>query len=548
MSYQWGPQGPAFEVAGIYRSENLALLVRAALLLVLALLVLLPVLMDVSFPRWFPTRLLRLPQEGQGLHGALGLLLLALAAIDLLRLSRQRALRLLPGQPGPLVPVLRSANTPNPEAEPLATLLGGGTVAPPSNATHWPLLARLSPTLLAAPPALREWMAQRLVHLTWIAGLALALLVTRALMPPPGVAVMGALCVGMAAFVLLRARQAARAAPRPRAVALQLGLTLLAGLAASRAPQALTAPLAAAGLAEGAALMLAALLLTELVALAAGLVVAERPLSTGPAPAPCSVAIAADPERVQQELERELHRYWSEGVPNRRYLWQSNQVEHRSTGAGFEMSSLEESQPLPAATAAPVGSGGVRRPWLLGLLGLGLAFTLIGGLLWGVVVWSQLQRAPQPWRMGSAAVLFFFAGGYALRVAHLLWSRVEARSLLLRLQCSSAGASTVQLRWEVARARSAFYAASEHVPGSRVLLELASDEDAARRSAQQVKRYAEKINTAEARDSRPPSPAPSPAPAAPAAPAGRRFCVDCGESIPAAARFCPRCGERQRGV
>jgi hypothetical protein len=157
--------------------------------------------------------------------------------------------------------------------------------------------------------------------------------------------------------------------------------------------------------------------------------------------------------------------------------------------------------------------------------------------------------------MGSAAVLLFFAGGYAIRVAHLLWSRVEAQSLLFSLNCSTgeAAGAPVQLRWAVTRARSAFYAAAEHGVGSRVLLELTSDEAAAQRSAQQVKRYAQKINAAEAQDSRPP---PAPAPRPPRAPmpmpaqsaaAEQRFCVDCGASVPVAARYCPGCGERQRG-
>lgn len=562
MSYQWGPQGPAFEVQGIYRSENLALLARAGLLGLTAMLVLVLALADLNLPSWMPTKLLRLPQDGQALHVALGLLLLALATIDVLRALRQRGLRLLPGQPGPLVTALRSVNTPNPEAAPLAAALEGGPPPlPPQGIAEWAWLLRGRAALAAAPLGLQAWIGQRIAHLGWIIGLALALLLARVLLGPAGATVMAALCVVLAAVVLLRARLPGRSTPGPRVIALQLALTLAIGLAGAFAPQALTERLAAVGLVEGAALMLAALLLTELVALAAGLVVADRPPTRSPTPAPCTVEIDADVDSVQQEVERELHRYWSEGVPNRRYLWQSNQADWRGSGARFDASSLEESQPLLAAAPAAAGHGGARRPWLLVLLALGLGFTLVGGLLWGVVVWQQLQRATQAWRLGSAAVLFFFAGGYALRVAHLLWSRLEAQSLLLTLACSATATSTVRLRWTVTRARSAFYAAADQGVGSRVLLELTSDETAARRSAQQIKRYAEKINAAEAQEGSPAPATPRPQRAAPPTPAtplpraptpgpgpGRRFCVDCGESMAQSARFCPRCGERQRNA
>lgn len=146
MSYQWGPQGPAFEIHGVYRRENLALLVRAGLLGVSALIVLTLALSELSLPGWVPTKLLRLPQEGRARHVALGMLLIALAVIDVLRVLRQRGLRLLPGQPGALVTPLRTANTANPEARTLRALLAGEEVAPLAViASPWPLLARLSP-------------------------------------------------------------------------------------------------------------------------------------------------------------------------------------------------------------------------------------------------------------------------------------------------------------------------------------------------------------------------------------------------------------------
>lgn len=577
MSYQWGSHGPAFEVQGIYRAENRALVARAVLLTVFGLMILVLALADVSFPRWMPTKLLRLPQDAVGVHASMGVFLLALAVFDALRASRQRALRLLPGQPGALVTPVRTANTPNPDAAPLAELLEGGVaLAAPGAPPSWEsALKRISPLLASTPHGLQAWVARRLARLGFLILLGLALGLAFVLLRPAGQALVGLWCIVAAGIALLRTAPAEREVTAPRTVFVRGALVLVTGLAAGwalgLAPAKSTAWLSAAGLPLAAAAALAALFVVELVALRAGLVVADPPLPRGPQPASCTVEIDAEPDRVQQELERELHRYWSEGVPNRRYLWQSNQGEHTDTGAGFAASSLEETQPL-MLPPAPGGTGVRRRPWLLLLLTLALLLTLTGGLLWGWVVYDQLQRAVQPWRMAAASALLMLCGGYAVRVGHLLWSRLETQSRLLALDCSAAPAeSRVRLRWTVTQARSVFYAAADFEPGSRTLLELVSDEAAARASAEQVQRYAEKrqsVDEADAPDTtaagplrapRPPTVAPvhRPAPVHPhahafahgAAPAPAvRYCTDCGEAMPASARFCPRCGERQRGV
>lgn len=582
MSYQWGSHGPAFEVQGIYRAENRALVARAVLLAAFALAVLVLALTDISFPRWMPTRLLRLPQDGIGWHALMGVLMLLLAAFDMLRASRQRALRLLPGQPGALVTPVRTANTPNPDAAPLAELLeGGAALASPGAPSSWgSTLRRVSPLLATMPHGLQAWVARRLARLWMLLGLVVALGLALVLLRPASQALVGLLCIATAGIGLLRTAPAEREVAAPRSVAMRSGFVLVAGLAAGWAlgfvPAKWTDWLAAGGWPLAAAATLATLLLVELLALGAGLVVVDPPLPRGPQPLPCSVEIDATADRVQQELERELHRYWSEGVPNRRYLWQSNQGEHTDTGAGFfAASSLEETQPLMLSPASS-GPGAGRRSWLLLLLTLALLLTVAGGLLWGWVVYDQLQRAAQPWRMASASAMLLLCGAYAVRVGHLLWSRVEVQSRLLSLQCSavSPAAAPVQLRWTVAQARSVFYAAADHEPGSRTLLELTSDEAAARASAEQVQHYAEKRSPADDPDApeaatppgplrapRPPTVAPTHRPAPAQAPVhvhphapgvaptpGVRYCTDCGEAMPATARFCPRCGERQRGV
>lgn len=573
MSYQWGPQGPAFETEGIYRTENRVLLVRAALLTLLALAVLTLALSDFNVPRWLQTKLLRLPQDGSTRHLLFGLLLLGLAVKDVVRAARQRVLRLQPGQPGPLVAPVRTANTANPDAAPLQALFEGRPPpAPPPPAAWSALLQRLAPQAGALPHAVQIWLAQRLAHLLLLVGLALILALAWGLLAPVGLVPVGGLCILVVGLMQWRSLNAERAPMGPGLIGLLLGLALVLGLGAGwllvRGAAAAPEGWLGLGLPQGAALLLAALLPAELLALRAGLVRTDVPLARGPEPAPRSALIQADPESVAQELERELHHYWNEGVPNRRYLWQTNQADAKSTGAALAVSSLEETQ--PALAAATAGHGGGRRGWLLLLMALALLLTLAGGLLWLSVPYAQLQRVERPFTWGVAAMLLVLAGGQVLRMAHLLWSRVEADSLLLWLQ-GSAGAEAsapIRLQWAVLRARSAFYAAADHRAGSRMLLALASDAATAQRSVEQVQRYAQKINAnaADAADPRPSTPSPrtpraagpmvSPAaPAAPGAPAtahkpaaGVRYCLDCGEAMPVAARFCPRCGERQRGL
>lgn len=561
MANAWGPEGPAFEIPQIYRSESKALLARAALLALLALLVLILALADPGFPRWMATRRLRLPPDGTLIHLLFGLLLLMLAVMDVVRAARQRVLRLLPGQPAPLVPVVRAANLANPHAAPLAALLEGGVAAPAPAPADWPrLLQRLAPQAGALPLGLQLWLAQRVSYLLLTAGVLLTLALAWLLLPPVGVALAAAPAVAMAGFVLWRGTRPERRPPSPRRVGVLLALNLLLGFGAGAAQASALATLGqwlhALGLPLATALLLAILLLAELLALRAGLVEVDTPLAHGPAAQARSVEIHAEPESVQQELERELHRYWHEGVPNRRYLWQTNQADYKNSGAGFATSSLEEAQPVMRAATA--GHAGQRSPWLLALLALALLLTLAGGLLWGAVVWAQLQRAAEPYVLTATAALLVVVGGYVLRLAHLLWSRVEAESLLLLLHCASTpGKPALRLQWSVLRVRSVFYAAAEHHPGSRTLLALDSDGAAAQRSVDQVQHYAEKRNAASADAAEPGTPvaptraarAPAPAPRPSAPPEARlRYCVDCGEAMPSAARFCPRCGERQRSV
>jgi hypothetical protein len=309
--------------------------------------------------------------------------------------------------------------------------------------------------------------------------------------------------------------------------------------------------------------------LIEGMALLAGRVRVDVPPKGRYKAAPARAELAADAERVMQEIERELHRYWAEGIPNRRHAWQLSMGDEAGGDAGFSATVLEESQPLlPVDNRdGPPMAVGARRPWLLALQGLGLLLTLAGGALWVRLTFAHMENGAASWAPGASALVLLVAGGYAVRIGHLLWSRFEVDSTLLSLEGRAATQGPpVQLSWTVARARSVFYAAADHSVGSRTLLELTPDEAAGKRSLQQVRAYAERGSGAGAE--RGPgaggerAPVPVVAPVRPAASAAvtaaaataaaaaagapargpARFCPACGVPVLSGARFCQACG------
>jgi hypothetical protein len=211
--------------------------------------------------------------------------------------------------------------------------------------------------------------------------------------------------------------------------------------------------------------------------------------------------------------------------------------------------------------------------WLLALDLLGLVLTLLGAGLWVRLSYGQMQGAVSNWASGSAGLVLVVAGAYAIRVAHLLWSRVEVDSTVFWVDVAgvpadaaalAASGAALSLRVRVLQARSVFYAAAEHVAGSRTLLRLTPDGLGAQRFVKQVQAYAERLSPAgvsgaaavagaagvspssvmTAPAARPPR---APAPPASAAPFSRgqppaRFCPACGTQVVPGARFCQHCG------
>lgn len=572
MSFQMA-QEPGYEIPTCYRIENRFLTLRGALLILIALIVLWVVLVEP--PPAAPTVLrAKITRGNPTPHVLLATLLLILGAVDLIAAALQRRVLLRPGQPASLTAERSRASTGASSGLGWLSQLMRGHVPPA--ALHGPyrrFLTAVAAHIAAAPTTLQGYLRVRVAHLMFAAGLLLALALTwLVISQPPTRAVAALFYSALAAGMVARSAWIAVSAPSPLAVAVALALAavgaVLIAFFAARLPYVAVLP--ALGLPQAAALALGCMLLIEGLGLMAGRAHVDPPAG-GATMAPESRAdLVVDPDRLMHAVERELHRYWSDGIPNRRHAWQPPLMDANGDGESFSALVVEESQPV-----VPIGKHerlpgptGERLAWLLALGTLSLLLTLAGGVLLVRLADAHMDDVGASWVTAASALVLVVAGGYALRVGHMLWSRYEVISLLLWLEFKGHGAHAsgsvesaarvpqrgggavraVSLKVSMVQVRSVFYAAAEHPIGSRVVLSLIADEPAARRSIQQLKANAEHAPLATvpaALEERPPFAPPSlarPAPP-PARPASLpKFCSACGTRVLQGARFCQECG------
>lgn len=558
MSYLWSAQGPAFQYPACFRVENRFLTLRAAVLILCALAVFWVALADPDPDG--PAVQLRVKAErgNPAPHVVMGALMLVMGLLDLLTAARQRRVLLVPGQPASLVSeVARRSSGTSSGAAWLMKVLRDGQVpgSEPTGDYAGPLRA-VAGSLAHAPGSLPGYLRVRVSHLMAGAGLLLALGITwPAAAQPATLALAALLYAALAAALVARSAWISKDAPAPFALGAVLVLTLACGvlvaLFGSGVPQ--VARLQQLALPQATLLVLACMLVIEGLGLLAARAQAGAVPRVEMQGADAGADIDAEPVALMQEVERELHRYWADGIPNRRHAWEPLLPEGKAGTAELSAVVLEESQPLPTTEPTPLP-----RTWLLALGALGLLFTVAGGVLWVQLAHRQMGApATTSWGPGASALVLLVAGGYAVRVGHLLWSRVEVDSTLLWLtiQRASAGArdGLLHLKARVVKARSVFHVAGEHQLGSRVLMRLAGDAAAAKRLVQQVQGFAERApaapSTTQGRSGlAPASPArPVTAPPRPSLPMAR-FCPACGTQVTPGARFCQNCGASLPGA
>lgn len=584
MAYRWTENGPAFEFKTPFGVENRFLAWRGYGLLALALLIVLVVTFfeDASQKNDAVVSEAQIQVVLLWPHYLTALLLAVFGTLDVVRAMSQRTLRVERGQPAPLMPEVPHESTgASPGAVTLMRGLGKGELPVRKLPAAWAGLMRRVGPVDAAPLVAHTYLgarlAQLLLGLMLLAALGTALLVGQ-LMDKPNAGALAALLMGFVALGFA-VRQALLTGPLVLpvgvVVAVGAGMVLLAaGVAYASHKVPVPGSIAQAKLPLAVALALALGLVCDLL----GLLALREQLPTERPPKlqrhEEMLPSFGDPGTSFQELERELFRRWTEGVPNRRHLRQPPAIDRQLATGRFKTTLFEESQPLQAPESEGLGGR-----WLRVLSAMGMAFSLVGGASWLWLAWAQMHNPQALWLSGVLGGAFLIAGTYAMRLGHLPWSRVELTSSLLWIEAEGAyvrlptpegkpvqaRSQAVDLRVCAAQARSVFYAAAPPMMGSRTLLTWSADGKATQRWVDYLGGLA---GTGPAAASGAPG-APSmavgqgaavappvanpvaarPRPrqaevdaAPPAAKRPARFCSACGTPVLAGARFCQQCG------
>ncbi len=579
MAYRWTENGPAFEFATPFGVENRFLAWRGYGLLALALLI---VLVVTFFENASQSSEVVVSEAQIAVvllwpHYLTALLLAIFGTLDVVRSRSQRTLRVERGQPAPLMPEVPHESTgASPGAVTLMRGLGAGELPVRRLPEVWARMMRRMGPVDSAPLVAHTYLGARLGQLMLGAMLLTSLGAAAALglvLDKPNAATLVALVVGLVAFGFA-VRQALLAGPVVLSAAMVLTVGVLVfllsmGLAYVSHKLPLPNSLAQARLPLAVALALALGLLCDLL----GLMALREQLPTE-RPARLQrqeemIASFGDPSLSFQELERELFRRWTDGVPNRRHMRQPPVIDRQQPTGSFKTTLFEESQPGQAPAAGRPGGR-----WLRALSAMGMAFSLMGGVAWLWLAWSQMHNTQALWLSGVLGGAFIVAGTYAMRLGHLPWSRVELSSTLLWIEAEgayvrlpgaegapvAARSQAVDLRVCAAHARSAFYSAAPPLLGSRTLLNWSADPKTTQKWLDYLRALGQGAtggivapapatnlppvsSTSAGSTPRPRQVRPDDFEAAPpVAKRPARFCSACGTPVLAGARFCQQCG------
>lgn len=586
MVYRWNLDGTALEFPTPYQVENRFLTLRGYALLALAFMVF--VVLSFVGPDEASQQLVSLeaaaPEASVWPHVAGALWMALLGVINLVRASRQRALLMVPGQPASLMQeVPHEATGASPHAPWLMQAMSRGMASAQAvTGAYAGWLKRLSPDIASVPSTLMAYLRVRVSHLILLMGLALvtaAGVLASQLLAQPVAQHLVALVVGLAVAVVYARNilQPTEPALAPWVLALVGAVALLAAAPLAWFSESLpgAARWPRMGLPLGVTLLLGLGFLLELLAIQAARQHIDTPRPARVSAEETTFTFDADLAQLFNEVDRELFRRWAEGIPNRRYARQPPVVDAAAEEGSFSATVLEESQPLvtPAGAAASSADLPGSGRWLTVLAVLGLLLSLTGGALWLWLAVAQMRDSTSSWLPGILGLVCLMTGGYALNMAHLLYSRLLAVSTLIWLELkgtyfrvagapasagpagrrpaeTAAGVEGVVLKACVVQAKSVFYAAGRHGIGSRALVSLVGDKPASESWTGMIQSLA--------RDA-----AASPAAASPALLAARakvrerraalgdaaglprrpaRFCSACGTPLLAGARFCQHCG------
>jgi hypothetical protein len=523
MAFEYSTQGATLDFPNPYRLENQFLIARGLALLAggVALLVLAR-----------GTGAAVTVDRADIAQGGLVLLIIAAAVlalagiVELGRAARQLRVFFGRGQPASLAPDLpREAQGTSPRAQALVEQLRQGAIAlaVPEGALNG-VLYSLSRHLVTAPRELRDYQQVRFANLLAAAGLLLLFAVTWLITPNPvAQALAAAVYLLLGSALILRSylsgtESVVALKPLGLVVLMVFGIvgTVLVGRAAVAWPQ--LAWLEGLALPTIALVMLVASVSIEGLGLLAGFAHVDEPPPASTASEQVAVSFNADPNLLLQEVDRELQKRWNQGIPNRRYIWQPPVVEPTLQAGNFVGVAFEESQPLPPQAVRRMDWSTClafpRFYWLAVIDALGLVLTLVGCVFCLRLGAEVAAGTASNWSLGSIGFILIVVGGYGLRVAHRLWGRLDFESTLtwldfngsyaraqvglgspltdrVRSERNVVNVESMTLRAWVVQARSVIFSYRDHEVGSRSLVGMTGDMDAARAWTHQVRSFAQ---------------------------------------------------------
>ena len=523
MAFEYSTQGATLDFPNPYRIENQFLAARAVALLAAGVTLL---VMARGAGATVTTARPDALQGGFVLMVLGGAVLVLLGILEMGLAARQLRVFFGRGQPPSLAPdIAREAFGGSPRAQALTEQLRQGAIAlaEPQGALNG-VLYSLSRHLVTAPRVLRDYLQVRFANLLASGGLLLLFAITWLITPHPAAQALAALIyLALGSVLILRSYLAGTGGtvalkPLGLAALLVFGIvgTVLIGRVAASLPE--PAWLAQLSLPLIAWVLLLVSVVIELLGLVAGHAHVDEPPPASTASEQVAVSFNADPNLLLQEIDRELQRRWTQDIPNRRYIWQQPAIEPAREAGNFSGTALEETQPMPPQAVRRMDWATClafpRFYWLAALDALGVVLTLLGCALWLRLGAELLQGAPGSWSHGSIGFILIVVGGYGLRVAHLLWGRLDFESTLVwldfngsyaraqvglgsqfndrvRSERSVVNVESMTLRVWVVRVRSVIFSYRDQTIGSRTLVGMTGDIDAARGWAQQVREFAQ---------------------------------------------------------
>jgi hypothetical protein len=523
MAFEYSTQGATLDFPNPYRLENQFLIARGVCLLAggVGLLVLArgtgaSVAVDKA----------SLAQGGLVLLIVAAVVLALAGIVELSRAARQLRVFFGRGQPASLAPdIAREAQGTSPRAQALTEQIRQGAIAlaVPQGALNG-VLYSLSRHLVTAPRELRDYQEVRFANLLAAGGLLVLFGITWLITPNPAAqALAAAVYLLLGSALILRSYLSGTEGvvalkPLGLVVLMVFGIvgTVLVGRVAVAWPQLARLEGLALPLITG--VMLLASVCIEGLGLLAGFAHVDEPPPASTANEQLAVSFNADPNLLLQEVDRDLQKRWTQGIPNRRYIWQPPVVEPAGQAGNFAGTAFEESQPMPPQAVRRMDWSTClafpRFYWLAVIDALGLVLTAVGCAFWLKLGAAVAAGTATTWSLGSLGLIFIVVGGYGLRVAHRLWGRLDFESTLtwldfngsyaraqvgmgsqltdrVRSERTVVNVESMTLRVWVVQARSVIFSYRDQAIGSRTLVGMAGDIDAARGWTHQVRSFAQ---------------------------------------------------------